>query len=129
MQYAMKVFFLGTAIMMVLDAMYLSVHRRAWTNTIINIQKTALQVRWESVVACYVLLATGLWYFILKERRSPLEAFLLGVFVYGVYDTTTYATLKHYPLWMAAMDTAWGGTLFGLTTWTAYAVLGKIVPI
>ena len=42
---------------------------------------------------------------------------LLGVVAYAVYNGTVFATHRRYPLWLAAVDTAWGGTLCGLVGW------------
>lgn len=65
---------------------------------------------------CYIALVFVLWYFILREKRSPWEAALLGWSIYAVYETTNKATLKDWPWTMVVMDTLWGGVLFALTT-------------
>jgi uncharacterized membrane protein len=49
-----------------------------------------------AAVLCYVSLVALLWWFIIRERRSPWEAALLGFFVYAVYETTNKATLKDW---------------------------------
>jgi len=73
-------------------------------------------LRYGSMVACYVLMVFGLYYFILRERRSILDAFLLGVLVYGVYDMTIYTIFTNYTLGIALMDMLWGGVLFAAST-------------
>ena len=73
-----------------------------------------------SAIACYFFLLVGLYYFILKDRKSPLEAMLLGLVIYAVYETTTYALLKNWKLQTVMIDTLWGGTLFYLTTYFTY---------
>lgn len=65
---------------------------------------------------CYVALVFVLWYFILREKRTPWEAALLGWSIYTVYETTNKATLKDWPWTMVVADTLWGGVLFALTT-------------
>ena len=59
-------------------------------------------------------------YFILKQRRSVMDAFILGIVIYGVYETTTYALLKKWSIQTVMIDTLWGGILFGLTTYLTY---------
>ena len=69
-------------------------------------------VRYMSAFFCYVALTFLLYYFIIKPKRSLLEAFLLGVGVYAVYETTNYALFKNWPLQMVIMDVLWGGFMF-----------------
>jgi len=88
-----------------------------------SIQGSDMQVRVVSAVACYVLLIFGLYYFIVSRRRPVFEAFLLGLVIYGVYETTNYATFKKWTPLMMGLDTIWGGTLLALTTWVTYKVL------
>jgi uncharacterized membrane protein len=77
-----------------------------------------MTIRPESVVFCYFAIIAGLYYFIIKDNKSPLEAFLLGLVIYGVYDSTNYATLSNYTASFALKDTLWGGILFALVTFS-----------
>lgn len=74
------------------------------------------------MVACYLLLVAGLYYFIILPKRPPLDAFYLGIFVYGVYDTTNLATFDKWRPELALVDTLWGGTLFATTTYVITAL-------
>ena len=109
-------------ILLVLDFIYISANLRAFENQVIQVQRVSMQVKPLAAVACYALLITGLYYFILRTHRSIPEAFLFGIVVYGVYDTTTYALLKKWSLGLAVMDTLWGGVLMALTTAITYAI-------
>ena len=53
-------------------------------------------MRKSGAVMAYILLVIGLYYFIIKERKNLIYAFLFGLFVYGVYDLTNYATLTNW---------------------------------
>jgi uncharacterized membrane protein len=57
----------------------------------------------------------GINYFIIKPRKSVSEAFLLGLVIYGVYETTNYALLSNWSFLTVIIDTLWGGILFALT--------------
>uniref|UniRef100_A0A6C0BKV7 DUF2177 family protein n=1 Tax=viral metagenome TaxID=1070528 RepID=A0A6C0BKV7_9ZZZZ len=46
--------------------------------------------------------------------KSAMDAFLLGLTVYAVYDFTNLATLTHYTTQFAILDSLWGGVLFTL---------------
>jgi len=72
-------------------------------------------VNYAAAAVCYAIIVVGFYYFVVRERRTPYEAFLLGVFVYGVYDMTTLSVFKQYTLELAIMDMIWGGVLFGTT--------------
>lgn len=102
-------------LMLLLDALYIGIQMATFQSVYLNIQKSPLQVRHASAALCYVFLTILLYFFILKPNRPIRDAFLLGICVYGVYDSTTYALLKDYPLQTAVMDTVWGGILFALT--------------
>ena len=98
-----------------LDSVYLSLNRVFLESSIRRIQNAPLQINYVGLVLCYLILVTGLYYFIILPNRSYLEAFLLGVFVYGVYETTNYATLTKWKPELVVIDTLWGGVLFSLT--------------
>jgi uncharacterized membrane protein len=103
-------------IMLLLDAAFLYSTHSFVLPVYRNIQKMPVSLRYGSMVACYVLMVLGLYYFILRERRSILDAFLLGVLVYGVYDMTIYTIFTNYTLGIALMDMLWGGVLFAAST-------------
>jgi uncharacterized membrane protein len=71
-------------------------------------------------IICYALLIFGINYFIIFQKKSILEAFLLGFVIYGVYDSTNYAIIQKWNGIIAAIDTLWGGILFATTTRVVY---------
>lgn len=81
------------------------------------VQGSPLTLNIIGAIGCYICLIFILYYFIIKQNVSVLEAFLLGASVYGVYEFTNYATLKDWKIGTVIMDTLWGGTLFALTTY------------
>ena len=102
--------------MLLLDSVYLFLTRSLFGEMVAKIQRTAMQFRLEGAVIVYLLLAIGLYYFIVKPGRSAWDAALLGLVIYGTFDFTNYAILKNYDLKIAIMDTVWGSILFALTT-------------
>ena len=113
---------ISAIVMLLLDFIYLSANRRAFENQVIQVQRVALQIKPLAAVACYVFLIFGLNYFILRTHRPIWEAFVFGLVIYGVYDTTTYALLKKWDLSLAVMDTLWGGALMAMTTMVVYHI-------
>jgi len=70
-----------------------------------------------------MFLVAGLHYFIISQHKSIKDAFFLGIVIYGVYETTSYALLEKWPAQAMLIDTLWGGILFALTTYITYALL------
>ena len=70
-----------------------------------------------SGILAYLLLAYGLYYFIIKQNLTENDAFILGIIIYGVYNTTNYFTINNYSFEVAIRDTLWGGFLFYLIIW------------
>ena len=106
--------------LLVLDAIYIAPQFTSFKQLYKKIQGSPLVVRPLGAVLCYVFLVAELYYFILMKKRPVLDAFILGVCTYGVYNTTTYALLSDFPLRIVFTDSLWGGVLFGVTAWVYY---------
>jgi uncharacterized membrane protein len=69
----------------------------------------------------YALMVAGIILFALPRARagSILDAMLwsaaFGLIAYSVYDLTNYATMRGFPLRVAAVDMVWGAVVCGLT--------------
>ena len=112
-------------IMFLLDSVYLYFTKSIFGELVAKIQRTAMQLRIEGAIIVYILLALGLYYFIVKPGLTAWEAGLLGLVIYGTFDFTNYAMFKNYDLKTAIMDTVWGSLLFALTT----LIVGKVYPL
>jgi len=111
---------LPAIILLTLDFIYIYATFNEFRLQIAEVQRVVLQLKYLGAILCYFFLIFGLYYFILREHKSVLDAMLFGFVIYGVYDTTTYAVLKKWKLKLMVMDTLWGGALMGLTTWLTY---------
>ena len=70
----------------------------------------------------YLLMTITLYYFVIKDNKSIYIAMLLGLLIYGVYNGTNIITINSYKLKVAILDTLWGTTLFGITTYLIYKI-------
>jgi uncharacterized membrane protein len=112
-----NILFLITAILLVaIDFIYLKTTRSYFENQIKIVQGSPLQVNLLGLILSYIFLIFGLNYFIIKSKRSPYDAFLLGILIYGVFETTNYALFKKWSIFTVILDTLWGGTLFAIVT-------------
>jgi uncharacterized membrane protein len=100
-----------------LDFVYLSSIKNYFLNQIKKVQGSPVSVNFLAIIICYIFLIIGINYFIIKPKRSVQDAFLLGLVIYGVYETTNWALLKNWSVITVIIDTLWGGTLFALTTY------------
>jgi uncharacterized membrane protein len=108
---------LSAIVLISLDFVYLNVMKGYFMNQVKLVQGTPLKVNYLGAAICYIFLITGLNYFIIKPRKSVTDAFLLGIVVYGVYETTNYALFSNWSLISVIIDTLWGGLLFASTTY------------
>jgi len=106
----------SSLLLFLIDSVYLYLFRNYFNLQIRSIQGTDITVRIISMLLCYVILVGGLNYFILYKKKSVWDAFLLGLLVYGVYETTNYAIFRKWTLKTVIIDTLWGGILFAFTT-------------
>ena len=112
-------------IMLSLDSIYLYSLRDLFMKQIQDVQGSPLELNLVGAIPCYIILITGLYYFIIKSNRSILDAFLLGLFVYGVYEFTNLSIIKKWRLQTVIIDTLWGGILFATTTFIIKTYLQK----
>jgi uncharacterized membrane protein len=108
---------LSAIVMISLDFVYLTVMKGYFSNQVKAVQGTPLKINYLGAAICYVFLITGLNYFIIKPRKSVTDAFLLGIVIYGVYETTNYALFSNWSIISVIIDTLWGGLLFATTAY------------
>ena len=100
-----------------LDSLYLNSMKGYFEKQVQAVQGSGMQINYLGAALCYLFLIIGLNYFIIKPKKSVQDAFLLGLVIYGVYETTNYALFKKWALLTVFIDTLWGGILFALTTY------------
>jgi hypothetical protein len=110
-------FLISAIVLVLLDSIYLNLIKGYFTNQVKQVQNSPIQLNYVAAIICYIFLVTGFNYFIIKPNRSVQDAFLLGIVIYGVYETTNWALFKNWSVMTVILDTLWGGTLFALTTW------------
>lgn len=125
-------------IVLSLDSIFLYIAKDLFSRQIMLVQGTALQINIPSAALCYFIIIIGMYYFVLRHiivpnasslsasiqtmriREGIISAFFLGIFVYGVYETTTMALLRNWSPVTAVIDTTWGGVLFALSAYFFY---------
>jgi uncharacterized membrane protein len=118
---------LASAIIFItIDFVYLNVIKGYFVNQIQSVQGSQPKINYLGAALCYIFLIIGINYFIIKPKKSVNDAFLLGLVIYGVYETTNYALFKNWSILTVIMDTLWGGLLFAVTSYIVNLLRGVI---
>lgn len=115
----LKILIVGV-LFVAIDAVYLTSISGYFNKQIRAIQNAPIKLDMVATAICYAFLVFGIYYFIIREKRSALDAFFLGAVVYMVYETTNKAILKDWTWTTVAIDGVWGGILFTLVTFLSY---------
>jgi uncharacterized membrane protein len=111
--------------MLTLDSVYLSnIGGPMFDKMVKKIQKDDMKLNVYGAIGAYILMILAIYKFIIKERKPPMDAFILGLCIYGVFDFTNYAIFKNYNMFIGGLDMLWGGILYYVVTWFTYKVLG-----
>jgi len=104
-------------VFLLLDGIYLTLMKNYFNKQIKLVQGSPIEMNIFATILCYLTLIFALNYYIIKPKKSPIDAFILGFVIYAVYEFTTKGLLKNWMWSTVVMDTLWGGVLFALTTW------------
>ena len=103
------------------DMVYIYFMKDMFSNQVRIIQGEPLLIDKRALIGaviCYVLLATGLYYFAISKKNSSIfDAFLLGLVVYGVFDSTNFLMFRKWDWRIMVIDGLWGGVLFSMVYW------------
>ena len=117
----------SSAILLAVDGLYLyNIGITTFKKNVELIQKSPLELNVYGALLSYVCVISVLYYFIISQHKPVLDAFLLGILLYGTFDMTNISMFKQYAWKTALIDTLWGGTLFAFTTWAPYALVKLI---
>ena len=108
---------ISAIVLISIDSVYLNLVKDMFRKQIKSVQGSDVQLNYLGAGVCYIFLVTGLNYFIIKPKKSVTDAFLFGLVIYGVYETTNYALFKNWSIITVIMDILWGGILFAATTY------------
>ena len=100
-----------------MDIVFLTTTKDLFNKQISLIQGTKIKLNMYSTALCYMFLILGIYYFAIHKKLSIIECAILGVFVYGVYETTNHAIFKNWQWKTVLIDTVWGGILFSLSVY------------
>ena len=117
--------YLVSAIFILLyDSIYLKLFKNYFAGQVKSIQNSPISLNISAVMLSYLFIIIGFNYFVLGYNMSLSDSFLLGIVIYGIYETTNWAIFKNWSVLSVIIDTLWGGCLFLLTNWTILFIKG-----
>jgi uncharacterized membrane protein len=120
-------FFISSIVILVVDGLYLyNIGIPIFKANVELIQNAPLKANVYGAILSYVCVIGAFNYFIVLQNKSPFDAFVLGVFLYGVFDMTNITMFTKYSWKTAISDTLWGGTLFAFTAWVTYKLVAML---
>lgn len=122
-----KKFFLISIIVLVIDLLWLSLFLgKYFGKMILKIQGESMNVNKNIAFLSYLFIILSIYYFIVMKDNGKmhLDAFLLGLFIYGIFEFTSGAIFKKWNILPLFVDTLWGGFLY-LVTYIIYKLFYK----
>ena len=105
-------FFIILLLFTLFDSFYLFSFNKLFKELFFNVQKTNLEINYFYAICVYLLMTLCIYYFGFIKNLKTIDIFLLGFFIYGIYELTNKATLKKWYTIIIPIDTIWGGILF-----------------
>jgi len=109
-----------------LDVAFISINSGSFMKQIEDVQKSPIKsFNKIGAIGAYICLFIALYWFILREHKSPLEAGILGGVINGTYECTNYTFLANWHIETVIKDIVWGFILWSATIWLTYQVFPK----
>jgi uncharacterized membrane protein len=101
-------------LLIIFDAIYFMFVKNLFDVQIRAVQGSSIKLDILAFLLCYIFIAFALYYFSIRENKSILHAFLLGISIYAIYELTNKAILSKWKWSTVLLDTLWGGILFSI---------------
>ena len=122
-----KKFILISIIVLVIDLAWLSLFLGKYFGKMVSkIQGEEMVLNNRIAFLSYLFIIFSIYYFIVMKDNGKmyLDAFLLGLFIYGIFEFTSGAIFKKWEKLPLFVDTLWGGILY-LITYFIYKLFYK----
>jgi uncharacterized membrane protein len=124
MAFNVKTFLIIGAVMLLLDALWLTVRADYHRALFASVQGSPLEMRLLPAIGVYIILPVIVYFAAVTGAQSLGDAAKRGAYtgflIYAFYDLTNYATFKRWTLQMTVTDTLWGTALCALGAASGY---------
>lgn len=97
--------------LIIADFIFISLIKEKFGNMISEIQNSVMKPDIKKVLLSYFILYLSA-IILIPKTKSYLDTFLLGFFIYAIYETTNYALFDKWNPTIVIVDSVWGGFLF-----------------
>lgn len=125
-------------LVLIADFIWLYLNKNNYNLLVTKVQGSPIQLNFIGGVLSYLFLIIGLFVFSIpmitneynKNKKqsifllSMLYGGVLGLIIYGIFNTTNIAIFKNYDIYVAIIDTIWG---FFIYTFAAYFLMTLIL--
>ena len=112
-----RILIITAIVMLGFDIIYLTLSKNLFSSIVLNIQKQPLVLNYIGAIGAYISMVIALYYFIIRENKTTLEAGLLGACIYATFDFTNMAIFNNWSMKSTIIDISWGAILFMGTTY------------
>ena len=119
---------LVSLIVLIIDILWLSAFLGGYFGKmVLKIQGEEMKLNYNIAGLAYIFIILSFYYFIVMKDNGKMEldAFLLGLFIYGIFEFTSGAIFKKWEILPLFVDTIWGGILYLVT----YFIYKRVFPI
>ena len=95
-------------LLIIFDAIYFIFVKNLFNIQVRAVQGSSIKVDILAFILCYIFIAFALYYFVIREKKNTLYAFLLGICIYAIYELTNKAILNNWKWTTVLLDTLWG---------------------
>ena len=124
----LKKIVLVSFIVLIIDILWLSAFLGGYFGKmVLKIQGEEMKLNYNIAGLAYIFIILSFYYFIVMKDNGKMEldAFLLGLFIYGIFEFTSGAIFKKWEILPLFVDTIWGGILYLVT----YFIYKRVFPI
>ena len=117
-----KKIMLVSLVILFIDIIWLSLYLgKYFGEMVLKIQGEKMVLNNNIAILAYIFIILSFYYFIVMKDNGNMEldSFLLGLFIYGIFEFTSGAIFKKWETLPLFIDTIWGGILY-LATYVIY---------
>ena len=110
-----------TIIVFIIDFIFLYGMKDYFNHEIIKVQGHSItKLNYTAAISSYLSIVFLLYWFVIRDKKSIEEAFILGHLTYGIYEYTNLAIFQNWSTATSVIDNIWGGILFMISAFVYY---------
>tara|TARA_B100001093_G_C26529611_1_gene885425 strand:- start:264 stop:650 length:387 start_codon:yes stop_codon:yes gene_type:complete len=116
----------STVLFLAIDSVYLTLSKTLFNTLVKSIQGNEIKLNLDGAIFAYLCIVLIFNYFIIQKNGGLMDAFLLGLLTYGIFEGTNRAIFSKWSVKAMIIDTVWGGILFASVLYFFRIVIKKI---